>query len=535
MSDVVMQREGSKSQKKEPDPQEVVRKLAALAKRLGYQFEENLNDYPIDTDAWELVSHNLIRRHRVVPVGFKGKTLVVAIADPANVIALDDIRTFTGREIEVLVAAPDDVDAVLRRIDRLDRTAESLLEEAASSGEDDEEDDTEFSADDAPIVKAINRIITTAVQQRASDIHIEPQERDIRIRFRIDGVLSEAMHTKRSLHAGMISRLKVMADLDISEKRVPQDGRITVTIDRRTVDLRVATLPTSWGEKVVLRILDRHSSGVPRLEDLGFGEHALERYREAISRPHGAVLLTGPTGSGKTTTLYATLEEINEPSLNIVTVEDPVEARLMGLNQIQVHPKAGLSFATALRSILRTDPDVVMVGEMRDHETAAIGIQAALTGHLVFSTLHTNDAASALTRLVEMGVEPFLVASAIECVVAQRLCRRLCAKCAEAYQPQADALRQLEGFPALSGNSVPTLYRPTGCNACSGTGYLGRVAIVEVLRLSDELRRLTVERYPAEDIKKYAVSEGMRTLREDGLRKALEGMTSIEEVLRVVV
>jgi type IV pilus assembly protein PilB len=535
MPDVVMQRDASKSNKKEPSPQEVSRKLAALAKRLGYRFEENLNDYPIDTDAWELVSHNLIRRHRAVPVGFKGKSLIIAIADPANVIALDDIRTFTGREIEVLVSPPDDVDAVLRRIDRLDRTAESLLEEAASKGEEEEEDEAEFGAADAPIVKAINRIISTAIQQRASDIHIEPQERDIRIRFRVDGVLSEAMHTKKSLHAGMISRLKVMADLDISEKRVPQDGRITVNMDRRPVDLRVATLPTSWGEKVVLRILDRHSGGVPRLEDLGFGEHALGLYREVIARPHGAVLLTGPTGSGKTTTLYATLEEINEPELNIVTVEDPVEARLKGLNQIQVHPKAGLSFATALRSILRTDPDVLMVGEVRDHETATIGVQAALTGHLVFATLHTNDAASALTRLVEMGVEPFLVASALECVVAQRLCRRLCSKCAEGYRPDADMLKQLDGFPSTPGRGVPTLYRATGCNACSGTGFLGRVAIVEVLRLSDELRRLTVERYPAEDIKKHAVAEGMRTLREDGLLKVLEGMTSIEEVLRVVV
>jgi len=534
MPNVAMQRDNTKS-KKEKDTQEGARKLAALAKRLGYRFESNLNDYPIDNDAWELVSSQLIRRHSAIPVGFSGKNLIVAVADPANVIALDDIRTFTGREIEVIVAPPEDVDAVIRRLDRLDRTAETLLEEAASSGEDEQEDEQEFSAADAPIVKAINRIITTAIQQRASDIHIEPQEGDIRIRFRVDGVLSEAMRTKRSLHAGMISRLKVMADLDISEKRVPQDGRITVTMDRRTVDLRVATLPTSWGEKVVLRILDRHSGGVPRLEDLGFQSQALQLYRAAINRPHGAVLLTGPTGSGKTTTLYATLEEINEPTRNIVTVEDPVEARMAGLNQIQVHPKAGLTFATALRSILRTDPDVVMVGEMRDHETATIGIQAALTGHLVFATLHTNDAASALTRLVEMGVEPFLVASALECVVAQRLCRRLCSKCAEAYKPQEDVLRQLEGFPQLPDGEIPTLHRAAGCNACSGTGYLGRIAIVEVLRLSDEIRRLTVERYPAEDIKKYAIAEGMRTLREDGLYKVLDGLTSIQEVLRVVV
>ncbi|MEX2537661.1 MAG: GspE/PulE family protein [Actinomycetota bacterium] len=536
MPDVVMRREKTKSEKaeKKVSPDEGSIKLAALAKRLGYRYEENLSNYPIDPDSWELVPHNLMRRHRAVPVGFEGNALVVAVADPANVIALDDIRTFTGREIEILVAPPDDVDEVLRRLDRLDRSAETLLDEAASS-EEEEEEEHEFSAADAPIVKAINRIITTAVQQRASDIHIEPQKGDIRIRFRIDGVLSEAMKTKKSLHAGMISRLKVMADLDISEKRVPQDGRITVTIDKRTVDLRVATLPTSWGEKVVLRILDSHSGGVARLEDLGFDEKSLLLYRAAISRPHGAVLLTGPTGSGKTTTLYATLEEINSPTQNIITVEDPVEARIPGLNQIQVHPKAGLTFATALRSILRTDPDVVMVGEMRDHETATIGIQSALTGHLVFSTLHTNDAASAITRLVEMGVEPFLVASAIECIVAQRLCRRLCSKCAEAYKPHAEVLELLDGAPWTMGDPIPTLYRAAGCNACAGTGYRGRIALLEVLRVSDEIRRLTVERYPAEDIKKYAVAEGMRTLREDGLQKVFAGLTSVEEVLRVVV
>jgi type IV pilus assembly protein PilB len=509
-----------------------VEELRATAARLGYQFVDDLADYAVDPDAWELVSSALVRRHQAIPIGFNGDMVVVVVADPANIIALDDFRTATGRELEVLVAPAPDVADFIARLERTDREAESLLEEAAASSEEDEGHE-EIRADEAPIVKAINRIITRAVQQRASDIHIEPQQRDVRIRFRIDGVLSEAMHTKRSLHAGIVSRLKVMADLDIAERRVPQDGRITLTVDRRSVDLRVATLPTSWGEKVVLRILD-HGTGIRRLEELGFEDEALTTYREVIARPYGAVLLTGPTGSGKTTTLYATLESINDVDRNIVTVEDPVEARIPGLNQIHVNARAGLTFATALRSILRTDPDVVMVGEMRDTETANIGIQAALTGHLVFSTLHTNDAASAMTRLVEMGVEPFLVGSAIECVVAQRLARRLCLKCAETYTPRPDVVEHL-GPPFTQLKKAPKLRRPVGCSSCAMTGYLGRVAVVEVMRVTDEIRRLTAEHRTAEDIKRQALAEGMRTLREDGLRKALAGITSVEEVLRVVV
>ncbi len=513
------------------DPKESVRRLGLIAERLGYRFSDDLSEYPIDPAAWELVPTSLIKRHHAVPLGFDDKTLIVAVSDPANIIALDDFRATTGRHLDVVVAPPEEVDNLITRFDRLDRSAEHLLEEAASHEE--EEDDEEFSAADAPIVRAINRIISRAVQQGASDIHIEPQQKDVRIRFRIDGVLTETMRTKRSLHSGMISRLKVMTELDISEKRVPQDGRVTVTVDNRPVDLRVATLPTSWGEKVVLRILDS-SSGVRALEEIGFDEDIMKLYQGSITRPHGAVLITGPTGSGKSTTLYATLERINSPAQNIITVEDPVEARIAGINQVNVNPKAGLTFAGALRSILRSDPDIVMVGEMRDHETATIGVEAALTGHLVFSTLHTNDAASAMTRLVEMGVEPFLVASALECVVAQRLARRLCPKCAEAYEPSLEMLEQ-NGLPSAGGKAIPILYRAVGCGACSGSGYKGRIALVEVLKVSDEIRRLTVERYPAEDIKKYAIAEGMRTLREDGMRKALAGVTSIEEVLRVVV
>ena len=507
--------------------------LAKLAKRMGYRYVEDLAEYPIDPGAWEMVPHALIRRHRAVPLGFAEEVLIVAVSDPTNVIALDDIRTTTGRDLDVLVARPEELDEIISRLDKLDRSAENLLEQAAEGEEDLTDSEDDVTADEAPIVKAINRIITRAVQQRASDIHIEPQQRDVRIRFRIDGVLTEAMHTRRSLHSGMLSRLKVMAELDIAEKRVPQDGRVTVNVEGRHVDLRVATMPTSWGEKCVLRILD-NSGGVHLLSDLGFDGRALFIYRDAVARPHGAILITGPTGSGKSTTLYSTLEEINDPWRNIVTVEDPVEVRIPGLSQMQVNPKAGLTFATALRSILRADPDVIMVGEMRDHDTALIGIEAALTGHLVFATLHTNDSASAVTRLVEMGVEPFLVASAVECIVAQRLARKLCTRCSETYKPNPEIL-STNGFPYEEGDPIPLLRRAVGCNACAGTGYRGRLAIVEVLRVSEEIRRLTVEHRPSAEIKQQAIVEGMRTLREDGLMKALDGQTSVEEVLRVVI
>jgi type IV pilus assembly protein PilB len=327
--------------------------------------------------------------------------------------------------------------------------------------------------------------------------------------------------------------MKIMAELNIAEKRIPQDGRVGLVIDGKHVDLRVVTLPSVNGEGVVMRILDK-SNVVFELEKLGMGDADRDRFERSCRETHGALLVTGPTGSGKSTTLYAALQLLNTPEKNIITVEDPVEYEMEGLTQLQVSPKAGLTFAAGLRAMVRADPDVIMVGEIRDRETAKIAVESALTGHLVLSTLHTNDAPGTITRLIEMGVEPFLVASALECVVAQRLARRLCAKCAEAYEPSAEML-ELNGLPSAGGKAIPILYRATGCTACSGTGYKGRIAIVEVLKVSDEIRRLTVERYPAEDIKKYAIAEGMRTLREDGMRKALAGITSIEEVLRVVV
>ena len=509
----------------EQDSDEVT---ALLARRLGYVFVRDLSEFPVDAAAFEMVPWRAIRKQRAIPLGFDGKDLIVAVADPTNVIGLDDIRTMSGRNLKVIVARGTEIDEMISRFDQLDRSAQNFLEEAAKDHEDEEEQID--SVDNAPIVKAINRIISQAVQQRASDIHIEPEDKDVRIRYRIDGVLNEAMRTKKSLQGGITTRLKVMADLDIAEKRVPQDGRVTLNIDRKAIDLRVATLPTTNGEKVVMRILDR-SKAVLSLESLGFGLESLMTYRNSVSKTHGAILLTGPTGSGKSTTLYGTLAEINDSSKNIVTVEDPVETRLAGLNQMQINNRAGLTFASALRSILRGDPDIIMIGEMRDRETALIGIESALTGHLVLSTLHTNDAPSAVTRLVEMGIEPFLVASAVECVVAQRLARRLCPKCAIPYKPTREMLKW-SGF--AEEIEVETLMRAGGCTHCSKTGYRGRVALVEVMPVSEDLRRLTVEHRSSEDMKRQAIAEGMRQLKDDGLAKAAEGITSVEEVLRVV-
>ena len=383
-------------------------------------------------------------------------------------------------------------------------------------------------------MKFVNLLITQAVNDRASDIHVEPTEHDLRIRFRIDGVLHEVMRSPRSIQAGVISRLKVMAEINIAERRIPQDGRISLKVGGRSVDLRVATLPIVHGEKVVMRILDK-GQALLRLEDLGFLPETLERFSTAYRKPYGTILVTGPTGSGKSTTLYATLNILNEAHRNIITVEDPVEYRLAGINQVQVHPKAGLTFASALRSILRADPDVILVGEVRDRETAVIAIEAALTGHLVLTTLHTNNAASTPMRLVEMGVEPFLVTSAIDCVVAQRLARRLCDHCKESYQPTEAELVEAGWSPdELSGNDWPTLQRPMGCSSCGKTGYRGRFAIHEVLLLSEEMERMIIERRSTEDLAKLAVMEGMITLKKDGLRKVALGHTSLEEIFRVV-
>jgi type IV pilus assembly protein PilB len=454
------------------------------------------------------------------------------MSDPANVYALDDIRTVTGRDVQPVVATANDVEQAIQKYSTLGDEVEQLASEAASAAGGEDLADVEAAVEDAPIVKLVNAIMTQAVTDRASDVHIEPTEKDVRVRFRVDGVLHEVMHSPKNIQNGLLSRLKVMADLNIAERRVPQDGRIGMKVANRQLDLRVATLPTVYGEKIVIRILDK-SQALLQLSDLGFHPHAFERFQAAYRKPYGAILVTGPTGSGKSTTLYATLNILNDIDRNIITVEDPVEYRLHGINQIQVNAKAGLTFASALRSILRADPDIVLIGEIRDRETAMISIEAALTGHLVLSTLHTNDAPSAMTRLTEMEVETFLVASAVDCVIAQRLARMLCERCREPYTPERDELAEA-GVPASTLDSVNQLFHPAGCPACSNTGYRGRMGLYEVMPVTEEIERLTVERASSEAIRSVAIEQGMLTLRDDGIDKALRGLTSLEEIARVV-
>lgn len=504
--------------------------VAVLAKQVGLEFVD-LTEYTIDGSAASLIPENLSKRYVALPIGYDGDRLIVAMSDPSNVFALDDIRTLTGREVQPVVSTRTDILAAISRIQRMDRAVDFGVVEA----EEEVLDITKARdlVDEAPVVKLVNLLITQAIDQRASDIHVEPQEKDLRIRFRIDGVLHEQMRPPKSIQAGVISRLKIMAEMDIAERRIPQDGRVGMVVGGKQIDLRVASLPTVHGEKIVIRILDK-SSVLLKLEDLGFLEGNYTRFHSAYSKPYGMILVTGPTGSGKSTTLYATLNILNQQDRNIITVEDPVEYRLSGVNQVQVNPKAGLTFGSALRSILRSDPDIVLIGEIRDRETAQIGVEAALTGHLVLSTLHTNDAPSAVTRLTEMGIEPFLVSSAMDCVLAQRLARRLCEKCKEPFLPTREALIE-NRFPMGDDEEPPKLFKPIGCNACAKTGYRGRMALHEVMLMSEEIERLTVERRSSEDIRRVAIEQGMQELRIDGMEKVRMGLTSLEEIQRVVV
>jgi type IV pilus assembly protein PilB len=507
--------------------------VAALAQQIGLPFVD-LQEHVVDGSVVARVSGAVARRHSALPIGYAddGK-LLVAMADPGNVFALDDFRSMTGLDVRPVVATRADVLAAIDRYYRADADLDDLT--SALDVRQDEEDLSKVKeiVEDAPIVKYVNLLITQAIQDRASDIHLEPTEGDLRVRYRIDGVLHEVMRSPRAIQSGVVSRLKIMADIDIAERRVPQDGRLSVNANGRKVDLRVATLPTVWGEKVVMRILDNSTASLD-LGDLGFSADNYERFSRSFTKPYGMILVTGPTGSGKSTTLYATLNIVSRPEVNVITVEDPVEYRLPGINQVQVNAKAGLTFAAALRSILRSDPDIVLLGEIRDHETAQIAVEASLTGHLVLSTLHTNDAPSAVTRLTEMGIEPFLVGSALDAVLAQRLTRRLCSRCKSAYTPAADDLLRV-GFPWVPGTPLPELFRPVGCSSCARTGYKGRVALHEVMSVSESIERLAVQRASSVAIAEAARAEGMSTLREDGWRKVLDGVTSIEEVLRVVV
>jgi type IV pilus assembly protein PilB len=492
---------------------------SARAAQLNLPFVD-LTEYPVDNSAVALVPIGLLRRHEVLPIGRDGDRLLVAMADPNNVVALDDIRAAVRFSVRAVVAERQDLLNAIARFVRADSELNDLSSEIESDAE---PTGTELERaeveDDAPIVRFVNLLISQAIQDHASDIHLEPGEH-------------EMQRAPKSIQNGVISRLKIMSDIDIAERRKPQDGRLSVMHGGRKIDLRVATLPTVYGEKVVMRILDNSATQLG-IQQMAMLDHNLERFKRSYSKPYGMILVTGPTGSGKSTTLYTTLNEVAKPEINVITVEDPVEYRIAGINQVQVNVKAGLTFASALRSILRSDPDVVLIGEIRDQETAQIAIEASLTGHLVLSTLHTNDAPSAVTRLIEMDIEPFLVGSALDCVVAQRLARRLCDKCKQPYHANPDELQAL-GFAVDPRMGVPTLHRPIGCQHCSNTGYRGRMALHEVMSVTEDIERLAVSRASSAEIGRAAVQQGMYTLRQDGWGKALLGMTSIEEILRVV-
>ena len=498
----------------------------AVAQRFGLPHVD-LTVYKTDVSALNSITAQAARRLGAVPIGpDHNGHLMVAMADPSNVLALDDLKLMTGSEVRPVVASPDDIAGLITRMSRLD----DAVAEAVSEGDEELADITEIreSAEDAPVIKLVNSIVAQAVEQGASDIHFEPEGREMRVRFRVDGVLRATTQIPKRMIAGVISRIKIMATLDIAEKRVPQDGRVSLTVEGHPIDVRVVTMPRVDGEGLVMRILDK-TQALIGLDSLGMAPQSEELFEEGFRRSYGAVLVTGPTGSGKSTTLYAALNEINQPERNIITIEDPVEYQLAGVNQLQVNLKAGLTFPGGLRAMLRADPDVIMVGEIRDGETAKIAIESALTGHLVLSTLHTNDAPSAITRLTEMGIEPFLSASAIVTIVAQRLVRQLCTYCKRRTMLSTSSLEKA-GFSVAFDLEA---YEPVGCGRCGATGYKGRTGLYEVMPITDEIRDLTVERAPAEEIRKIAVAQGMRPLRADGFEKVKNGITSIAEVARV--
>jgi len=506
---------------------------SARAAQLGLPFVD-LTEYPVDSSAVALVPIQLLRRYDVLPIGRDGDRLLLAMADPRDVLAIDDVRAAVRMQVRPVVAERNDLLAAIGRFVRSDGELSELtsaIEEENRSTGADLVLASDAPEDDAPIVRFVNLLISQAISDHASDIHIEPAEREMNVRYRIDGVLHEMQRAPKNIQNGVISRLKIMADIDIAERRKPQDGRMSVIHGGKQIDLRVATLPTVFGEKVVMRILDNSTTGLG-MEQLRLLDRNAAAYKASYSKPYGMILVTGPTGSGKSTTLYTTLHEVARPEINVITVEDPVEYRIAGINQVQVNPKAGLTFASALRSILRSDPDVVLLGEIRDHETAQIAIEASLTGHLVLSTLHTNDAPSAVTRLIEMDIEPFLVGSALDCVVAQRLARKLCDKCKQPYQPAFEDLQAMRF--AQPGDPQPTLHRPVGCTSCSNTGYRGRIALHEVMTVTEDIERLAVARASSAEIARLAIEQGMSTLRQDGWAKALMGLTSVDEILRVV-
>lgn len=509
---------------------EIVR---TIAMQIGIPYIDS-KEIEVDPTLETVFPRTIAERYRAVPLKLDDQQLTVAIANPRDIRAIDDLRLISGKTILPVMASEQAITDCITELYSDPSTefglSEYSEEEDAAAQAMEELESLEEIVDDSPTVKLVNYLIQKAVADGASDIHIEPQEHDMRVRFRSDGVLHEIMRSPKSSQTAIISRLKIMSDIDISETRKPQDGHCQVMVGNKRVDFRVSTLPTTYGERVVLRIL-RTDSVLMQLRDLGFSERNLKLFETSFKKPYGCILVTGPTGSGKSTSLYAAINELNSPEKHILTAEDPVEYRLPGINQIQINNKAGLTFAAALRSFLRCSPDIILVGEIRDRETAQIAVEAALTGHLVLSTLHTNDAASAITRLSEMDIEPFLLSSAIDCVVAQRLARCLCPECKEAYEPDPDVLIRL-GYPE---NNLPsTLWRAKGCRKCNDTGYKGRIGVHEILQVTEKIGSLTVLGATGDELKQAAIEEGMQTLRGDGLDKARQGITSIEEIMRVI-
>lgn len=500
----------------------------AVAEFSGLEYVE-LSGLAIEPDVIALLPGAFCRQVNVLPLAVRNENLFLAITDPSNIQAVDDVSSITSYFVAPKIVTESGLNTALDRFIRVDeelgKLSEVIEEEVADLQN---SESIEVEEDDAPIVRFVNLLIAQAVRDRASDIHVEPRARDFRVRFRIDGVLHVMQTPDKSIQAGVLSRLKIMADMDIGEKRKPQDGRMSIAHNGKKIDIRVASLPTVWGEKIIMRILD-HSTDKRMLESMGMADRDLSLLQNALSQSHGMILVTGPTGSGKSTTLYTGIDEIADDEVNIITVEDPVEKRIDGVNQVQINNKAGMTFPTALRSILRSDPDIVMIGEIRDQETATIAVEASLTGHLVLSTLHTNGAPESLTRLVEMGIEPYLTGTSVSLIVAQRLARKLCENCKTKVQVDT-ALLQKVGFPSLDTNSI---YGPVGCTECSDTGFRGRLAIIEVMEVTEAIEIMVVAGKSASEIRSAAQADGFKSLREDGFRRVLLGQTTIDEVMRV--
>jgi type IV pilus assembly protein PilB len=501
----------------------------ALAEQLGLPMI-NLASHRIDPEAVRLVPEAVARKRRAVPLTVEAGNLVVAMADPLDVFALDDVGIAARRPVKSVVAVESEIITAIERAYGMGSAAQAVIGEIADEA-DQSGPATAQETDDAPVVRLVNMLITQAMKDRASDIHIEPTEQDVKVRFRIDGVMQSVMNVPKTVHPALVSRLKVLARLNIAERRIPQDGGFEMAVDGRTIDFRIATIPTIFGERAALRLLDK-SKGVLTLEELGMDADTRRRYSSLAGQPYGIILVSGPTGSGKTTTLVSTLAQLNSADKNIMTIEDPVEYQLQGVSHIQVNPRAGLTFATGLRSIVRQDPDIIMIGEVRDVETADIAIHASLTGHLVLTTIHTNDAPSGLTRLADMGIESYLIASAVVGVVSQRLVRLLCPHCRISEPAPVDVIEWLQTM-IKDPLPEPKVFRPQGCPRCKDSGYLGRTGIFEVLAVNEAIRKLVIGRAAAAELAEAASREGMASMRVDGLLKAIKGLTTVEEVLRV--